>query len=233
MRVRRARRIRSSPRSEPPSWTLEARDARTALLLPHETTTLTNLDLIGRPTPNPVVQLLRRADRERWCVRPWCTTCGGQAYRNALAGLQDRLGDDFGRALGEIDLWEVQQLRRWSDLLRTTLQVAVATGQLGAVLRAWLPEIGLHPRVADVVLFYFVRRGAFFAGLSVDTVRAWIDACVVMAVEWADESLLESLLYTAPSSLLDHPGGREVAEEVAQRDQKVRRALRKAGVEPA
>ena len=62
---------------------------------------------------------------------------------------------------------------------------------LDPVLEAWLPKLGQHIRVADVILFYEVRRGALFAQMSLDVRKRWVQRCIELAIETKDVSLIE------------------------------------------
>lgn len=177
---------------------------------------------------NRVLEIMRQAEEKNWCTRPGCTTCGSNEYRSALRSLNDGARKGLGSGLASVDLRELQTLRDWSDSVQIALVEAAASDQLDEVLEAWLPEIPAHPRVADLVLFYFVKRGALIAGMSVDILKTWVNACVELAVSTQDSSLIESLLYSAPDALKDHADGLEVAKSVARRNRKVRLALQRS-----
>jgi hypothetical protein len=64
------------------------------------------------------------------------------------------------------------------------------------ILTAWLPQLDRHIRLADLILFHYVRRGALFAPMSVEVLQQWREKCVDLAVQTKDESLVESLICT-------------------------------------
>jgi hypothetical protein len=185
---------------------------------------------------NAFLNIVRRAHEWNWCTRPYCTTCGSMEYRESLRELGTIDGGRF-ESVAELDLVELQALPGWFDALHLALLEIGQTGPLDRVLKPWLPQLGTNPRVADLVLFYFVRRGALFAPMSIELLGEWISACVEIAIDCEDASLIESLLYTCASQFSAHPMLLAVAGAVAQRSTKVRLAYERnksrIGVLPA
>jgi hypothetical protein len=58
---------------------------------------------------------------------------------------------------------------------------------MDAVLTGWLPQLEGNIRVADLVLFNYVRRGALFAPMSVEVLQQWRDKCGELSKRAGDE----------------------------------------------
>lgn len=142
---------------------------------------------------NEFLKAVKLARENRWCTNPVCTTCGAYDFRDALRrrGLRN-LADD----LATVDLNVLRRTGQWRDPLRLALDQLAAPEMKDRVFLAWYPQLDSHISVADLVLFYFVRRGALFAPMSVDVLTKWRDKCVELGCKTRDESLLESLIYT-------------------------------------
>ena len=59
-----------------------------------------------------------------------------------------------------------------------------------------IPKLDHNIRLADVILFHYVRRGSIFAPMSIEVLQQWLEKCVELAVRTQDDSLVESLIYT-------------------------------------
>jgi len=66
---------------------------------------------------NPLYDIISKAHEQKWCVTPYCTTCGSSEYRNALKELSGPLGGRLADALADIDLQEISLLPNWQDAL--------------------------------------------------------------------------------------------------------------------
>ena len=97
--------------------------------------------------------LVRYASGEGWCTRLGCTTCGAHDFRRALNMLD---GGAVG-ALSGADLGSLTCTASWRDCVLIALWDVGPEGR-NRVLQAWLPRVGSHVRLADVVLFYVVRK---------------------------------------------------------------------------
>jgi hypothetical protein len=138
---------------------------------------------------NAFTELLAQANDRGWCVQPYCTTCGSREYRTALKEF------NVTEALCQVDIENLASFRNWDDALRIALGEISGPTEMDSVLGAWLPQIHRNAELADIVLFYFVRRSVLFAPMGVEMVRAWTQACIVLACRERHESLVESLIY--------------------------------------
>lgn len=179
---------------------------------------------------NSFIETLRNANQQRWCVKPFCTTCGAQDFRAALRKLAGANGKGLVEALSSLDLSELRTLSEWDDAIRLALGEINQAPHMDEVLRAWLPHLQENIALADVVLFYFVKRGALFAPMSVEILRVWIDACVKLAVETRNESLLESLVYTLGARVKSYADLNAVIALISSSSSKIRLAQQRSGV---
>jgi len=140
---------------------------------------------------NRFLSLLHVARRNRWCTRP-CTTCGASDFRAELRQLGTELADD----LADLDLSALEETPGWDDALRLAFDELQTPELKDQVLTMWLPQIDRHIRLADLVLFYYVRRGALFVPMSIEIIQQWLAKCIELASQTGDESLVESLVYT-------------------------------------
>lgn len=141
---------------------------------------------------NHYFNILHSARENKWCTTMYCTTCGATEFRTALR----KLGDGISEELARLDLSAFEALRNWDDILRLTLDEIRRAELMDKILLAWLPQIDQHIRLADVILYYYVRSGAINAPMSVKVLQQWREKCVELAVGSRDESLVESLICT-------------------------------------
>ena len=179
-------------------------------------------------TMNRFMSLLQLARRNRWCTKPYCTTCGASEFRAALRQLGAELADD----LADIDLGLLEGTPDWADALRLALDELQNADLKDRVLASWLPLIDEHVRLADLVLFYYVRRGALFAPMSIEVLRLWLTKCIDLALLTKDESLVESLLYTLGAGYREYPALDVVARGLARDSRRVSLALQRQGEQP-
>ena len=141
---------------------------------------------------NRFLNILESARDNKWCMSLYCTTCGATEFRLAMKHLGDGLADE----LASLDLSALTEMPNWDETLRLVLDDIRKAELMDRVLTAWLPQLARHIRVADLILFYYVRRGAINAPMSIDVLQRWREKCVDLAVQTANESLVESLIYT-------------------------------------
>ena len=165
---------------------------------------------------NAFVDILRQAHEKKWCMQTFCTTCGSMEYRNALAGLARQEGNQLVSALATLELPELYRYPDWDDALRLALYSIQDVKEMDTVLTGWLPQLDRNIRVADLVLFYYVRRGALFAPMSLEVLQQWREKCIDIAVRTADVSLVESLICTV-GDYDKYPELAEVVSSMAER----------------
>ena len=141
---------------------------------------------------NRFLKILESARGSKWCMNLYCTTCGAMEFRSAMKQLGDGLADE----LASLDLSALTEMPNWDETLRLVLDDFRKPELMDRVLTAWLPQLDRNIRVADLILFYYVRRGSIFAPMSIEVLQRWCDKCIELAVKTGDESLVESLIYT-------------------------------------
>jgi hypothetical protein len=172
---------------------------------------------------NRFLSLLRLARQNGWCTRPYCTTCAATDFRTALRQFGAELADD----LAALDLMALEETSGWEDALRLALDELKSPDLKDRVLTMWLSQIDRHIRLADLVLFYYVRRGAVFAPMSIEVLQQWSAKCIDLASQTSDESLVESLICTL-GRYKDYPElDAVVTDLVARGSQRVSLALRR------
>lgn len=193
---------------------------------------------------NRVRDLLESAQLNNWCTKFHCTTCGATEFRMAIAQLleggEERFAKDLATALSGTRtatqqelLFDRQELPFSIDrdgALFMLLDYVESEQHFDRVLSAWLPRIHEHVRLADLVLFHYVRRGAFLAPMSIDVAGAWRAKCVDIAVMTRDESLVESLICTLGHEYKRYPVLAQIIEDLNLVSPRVRKALRRLGV---
>jgi hypothetical protein len=171
---------------------------------------------------NPFLSIVREAADKKWCVQPYCTTCGARDYRAALSKLAGPLGGALCDALSQISVDDLIRVPRWDEALEVAIRDLPIGAQVDAVLKAWLPRVGSIPRFDDVVLFRIVRA----LPATSATRDAWILAAVPVAVSSRDTSLVETLLLVLGLSANRFPDLVRVASELSNESKQMRRVLR-------
>ena len=171
---------------------------------------------------NPLADLLLRAALGRWCTDASGDHCDPAEFRRELHAIAGDDGRPLADALCALDLSAWYDLPHFRGALRLTMEALRSPAQIDAVLRAWLPRLPGHVRIADVVLFHYVRPGL----VSPEVAERWLEASVTLAVESEDPSLLESVLYCLTGPALDRrPALLAAAKRVGRRFRQVRKAL--------
>jgi len=184
--------------------------------------------LQGGATMNRFLEILERGRDNKWCMNLHCTTCGATEFRSAIKQLGEGLADE----LASLDLSAFTEMPHWDKSLRLVLDDIRKPELMDQVLTAWLPQLDQHIRVADLILFYYVCRGALFAPMSIEVLQQWWDKCVDLAVQTGNESLVESLIYTI-GDYREYPELVVVVRDLAAHGSKrVEAALRRQGLAP-
>ena len=164
------------------------------------------------------------AERNNWCVRPWCTTCGAHDFRTAVASIAD-----LQTALESIDLDELTSHRDWCDALRVTAIDHRISIDWGRILSSWLPYAQGHIDFADHVFYYLVN----YVPCDRQTRATWQAICVDLALRTKDVSLLESLVRTCGPESANYNDLITAALEQSTRSPRLKDALIKAGLVPS
>ncbi len=172
---------------------------------------------------NRFLSLLHLAAKNQWCTTPFCTTCGAREFRSGLREFGTELADN----LADVDLSELEMTSDWEGALRLALDELQAADLMDRVLLRWLPQLELHIRLADLVLFYYVRRGALFAPMSINVLLKWKTKCIDLAIQTSDESLVESLICSVDIHREPPELGAVVRDLVSSGSRRVALALRR------
>ena len=182
----------------------------------------------NRSCDNRFVEAVATAQKEKWCVAPWCTTCGHQDFRAATTRIDDGT-TNLTKELCDLPIAELTKYHGWVDCLRSVFERSHPITHKGmvTVLETWCNtpdtlESGAI-RFCDVVLFYGVRRLI----LEPDLRRRWIEKCERMALATHDESLVESMIYVLGSAVRKHHGLFSLAEKLSANSTKIASALAK------
>ncbi len=159
--------------------------------------------------------------KRKWCMTPYCTTCGSHEYRNKLKELAGPLGGPLANALEGIDIHELTSLPKWQDGLLIAVIDLPMSMQVDGILRAWLPKAIGNIRFADYVLFKVAR----YLPRQNDTRRDWINTCMAMAIDSKDFSLVESLILVLGQDAMNHPELMTIATDHAKTSGQMRRVL--------
>jgi hypothetical protein len=173
---------------------------------------------------NPLYDIIRKANEQKWCMTPYCTTCGSREYRKALKDLSGPLGGGLANALCDINFQEITSIPNWQNALLVAIIDLPISMQVGGVLKAWLEKTGSNIFFIDLVLYKIVRH----LPKDNETRNLWIDHCMSVALNTKDFSLVESLILVLRQDALDHSELISIAKEYAKTSAQMRRVLRNA-----
>jgi hypothetical protein len=173
---------------------------------------------------NPFIQILRKAEEKRWCMEPYCSTCGARDYRIALRDIGGKLGTPLVNVLAEIDRDELISFENWGDAVVIAVRDLPLPGQATALLESWLKRADQNIRFFDGVLYKLVR----YMPESDPVRQKWIEKAVSLSVQTRDFSLVESLLLTLRERAVAYEQIIDIAREHAETSSQMRRVLRNA-----
>lgn len=171
---------------------------------------------------NPLYDIIRKANEQKWCVTPYCSTCGAHEYRNALRELSGPMGGGLANALEDIDLHEITWLPNWQDALLVAIMDLPISQQVEGVLEAWLPKISGHIVFADLILYKIVR----YMRKDNATKNNWIVRCIDIAINSRNFSLIESLLLVLRREAWNYRKLIAIAKEYSYSSAQMDRVLR-------
>lgn len=171
---------------------------------------------------NPLLDIIREASNRKWCMQPYCTTCGSLDYRNKLKEFSGPLGGPQADALVDIDINELTHIPDWQGgLLIAIIDLPMRSMQVDGILRAWLAKAIGNIQFADFVLFKIAR----ILPKHSDTRRDWINTCMAMAIDSKDFSLVESLILVLGQDAKNHAELMSIAADHAKTSAQMRRML--------
>ena len=171
---------------------------------------------------NHLYEIIIKAHEQKWCVTPYCTTCGSREYRDALKELSGPLGGRLADALADIDLQEISLLPNWQDALLVAVMDLPLSQQVEGVLEAWLPKISDHVALADLILYKIVR----YMRKDNVTRNNWIERCIDIAINSRNFSLIESLLLVLRREVWNYRKLIAIAKEYSHSSAQMDRVLR-------
>jgi len=170
---------------------------------------------------NPLLDIIKKTHEQKWCITPYCTTCGGREYRNALKDLAGPLGGGLANALAEINPQDLTLIPNWQDALLVAIIDLPISLQTEGVLKAWLPKTMDNIFFADFAVFRIVR----YLPKDNETRNRWIEHCMNMALSTKNFSLIESLILVLRQDALNYPALIVEAKEYAKTSSQMRRVL--------
>ncbi|TVL96557.1 MAG: hypothetical protein CV087_23680 [Candidatus Brocadia sp. WS118] len=173
---------------------------------------------------NYFLEVLNDAVLNKWCVQPWCTTCGASDFRTAVAAISDIQSD-----LENVDLRQLISYRQWCNALRITAADRMFTINWGRILSLWLPYAREHIDFADHILYYLVNNVPCEGRIRDE----WVAACVELAVLNEHVSLLESLVRILGENSGKYPELIPTALKQISCSTRLKNALIKAGLVPS
>jgi|SRR3989338_7461310 len=171
---------------------------------------------------NPFVDIVKEANRLKWCTMPHCTTCGAMEYRQALKKLAGDLGGPLADALIDLDIKEVTKLANWQGALPIAVLDLPLSLQVESVLNAWIIKAGDDDiDFLDAILFNVVKNLPSNNSLR----NQWISRCVGLALRAKHSSLIESLILVLKKEALGNSELMEIATSIAVSSKQMRRVL--------
>ena len=215
---------------------------------------ISELPILWDEIHKPFLEILHQANKNGWCGKVVCTTCGGQQFQTEL----DKIGVLDGpliESLATLHIDDLMALPNWMVALRIAWHEIKydRSNQWEYVLKSWLdipfpnstfrsPQIiqdlyGIANQYSylsflDFVLYNLVRRT-----LSKDhKIRElWLNKCIDLAVETRLFSLTESVLLTLRDEASEHEELVNIAKLIADSEsqeptqkQQMNRVLRNA-----
>ncbi len=176
----------------------------------------------GEKMSNIFVDLVKKAALHKWCVRPYCTTCGCREFRNAL----QNNGREWVSTLSAIDPADLYGLPDWGDALTLAfIDLPLGQAQIGSILSVWFTKIDAHIRFADTALFRVVRN----LPAKHEMREKWIDKCVELALRTRDFSLTETLMLVLGKDASKYPLLVEFAKSCSKQSPQMKRVLCNTG----
>jgi hypothetical protein len=162
-----------------------------------------------------------KAREQRWCTKPYCTTCGAIDYRKSLKNLAGPLGEGLANALADINPQDLISIPDWQDAILVAVIDLPIASQVEGVLKVWLPKITDNTFFADFVLYKIVRN----LPANNETRNRWIESCMALALSTRNFSLTESLILVLRHNALNYPDLIAIASEYAKTSAQMRRVL--------
>jgi len=157
---------------------------------------------------------------ETMCTKFFCTTCGSGEFQMAAIEMAGQIIEKerlpfVGKSIVGILMYRLplSSLDRDPSVLEA-IQILFYTRtpieDWELCLQAWLPDIHQEPHLCDWALYRLVRCLPTNSAVRDN----WLKACMKLAVEHRDSSILESLLIRFPDEAFAYEGLEARAEEL-------------------
>jgi hypothetical protein len=173
---------------------------------------------------NRLLCLIKEAQEKRWCVQPYCTTCGCRDFRHALLKITD-----LTKELTEIDIDKMVLIPIWCDAVRVAAIDNWLILDWNLIFKKWYEHAEKNVRFADYVYFYLVSRFP----CSNEIKHKWTLLCFNLAKLYKDYSLFESLIRVLGKKADTYNGLVDLAIIYADYYPLLRDSLVKAGYLPS
>jgi len=171
---------------------------------------------------NAFIEILKKANEQKWCVKQFCTTCGSRQFRDELQKLGEELGGPLADALSELVPRELMEIENWEDALFIAIYDLPIRGfVVEDLLKNWLSKLNENIYFADVILYKIVK----LLPNTNEMRKEWIEKCIKLALEKKHFSLTESLILVLGRDGLNYAPLIEQAKEFAKTSEQMKRVL--------
>lgn len=171
---------------------------------------------------NSFIELVKRAQENNWCTKPYCTTCGSTEYRNRLQKLGGETGGELIDSLSELEPNDLTGLENWRGALFIAFIDLPLYSYADIIIDSWLPKVKGNVVFADFVLFKIIKP----LPPKSKARNQWIGMCLKLALKENNFSLIESLILVLGESASDYPELIELGKKFAKSSSQMRRVLR-------
>jgi len=170
---------------------------------------------------NPFIDIVRMAEKNKWCTTPYCTTCIAREYRQALKDLGGQLGGGLADALSELKPSEITHENNWQNALLTAIIDLPMSLQLEGILETWSEKMDEDINFTDFILFKIIRNISQKSKIW----GKWINGCLSLALVTKNFSLIESLLLVMGRKAVEQNELIQIARDYAKSSRQMRRVL--------
>jgi len=170
---------------------------------------------------NPFIDIVRTAEKNKWCTTPYCTTCIAREYRQALKELSGPLGGGLANALSELNPSEITSEDNWQNTLLTAIIELPMSMQLEGILETWSEKLDEDIDFTDFILFKVIRNISNRSNIW----EKWVSGCVLLSLKTRNFSLIESLILVMGPRAVEQNELIQIAKDYAKSSRQMRRVL--------
>lgn len=160
---------------------------------------------------NRFINIITKADDERWCTTPYCTTCGSHQYINELeTTIKTVEFEDICNDLIKMDLIKLKSLPNWDNCL--TILFQLINPFHNKILNKW-SEIKDLPLAIILFLDYYDIYNT--------------EELLEIAYETESTSITIKLLKTLQGKAMYHSKFLKIANKLAENDKQITKLLRR------